>query len=44
MYDIIYNLIYGENVTVMAIAGVVVLVLFTELSVMVSKIFRFFMR
>lgn len=44
MYAIIEELINGSNGTVVAVCGVVVCVLFAELSVMVSKIFRFFMK
>ena len=44
MYSIISNLVDGSNETIIAICGVVLCVLFAELAVMLSKIFRFFMK
>lgn len=44
MYNIISNLISGDNSIIVAVSGVVVIVLFAELCIMISKFFRFFMK
>lgn len=44
MYSIVENLIAGSDSTIVAVSGVVVLVLISELAIMLNKFFRKFIK
>lgn len=44
MYSIVENLIQGSDATIVAVSGVVILILVSELAIMLNKFFRKFIK
>lgn len=44
MYSIIENIVSGSDTTVVAICGVILCVFFAEMSIMLFRVFRFFVK